>query len=383
MKIAFIGIKGFPSKGGTERVIEAVLKHLVGRHEITVYCDDRYTPAGTHFEGVRLIRVPTLSGKHTRAASLFVLSALHALLFGNYDLIHLNGVDASFVLPLLRLRYRVVTTSHGSPTRNRKEKWSRLAMSIIEKMEYPFVFLSNYATSVSITDAEYYENRYHRKVAYIPNGVEENISYDEAAAREALKNIGVEPGNFLLFCAGRVDPTKGCHLAIEAYNQADLDIPLVLIGDFNQLPSYTGSLKQLASGRNVHFVPLITNKELLFGIVKQCKFFIFPSVIEGMSVMLLEAGSLGAPIVCSDIPENRAAMSDCVCYFKSESVPDLAEKMCWALAHPDQMAALGKSARETVLRRLPWGKIAACYDMLYHACAARQALPDLKLMWEV
>ncbi len=98
--------------------------------------------------------------------------------------------------------------------------------------------------------------------------------------------------------------------------------------------------------------------------------------------MLLEAGSLGAPIVCSDIPENRAAMADCVCYFQSENVPDLAEKMRWALAHPEQMAELGKGARETVARRLPWGKIAGCYDMLYRACAAGQAMPDIKSMWK-
>ena len=42
MRIAFIGIKGLPSKGGAERVVEAIAEGLAGKHEITVYCNSPY-----------------------------------------------------------------------------------------------------------------------------------------------------------------------------------------------------------------------------------------------------------------------------------------------------------------------------------------------------
>jgi glycosyltransferase involved in cell wall biosynthesis len=381
MRIAFMGTKGLPSKGGTERVVEAIVKQLAGRHEITLYCDSRYTPVGTQLEGIHLVRIPTLKGKHIGATSLFCLCALHALIFGRYDLIHLHGVEASFTLPLLRLRYRVIATSHGSPTRNRKDKWSRIAQFLMEMMEYPFVYFSNLPTSVSLADAQYYESRYHKKVVYIPNGVDENIRFNREAARLELQSMGLESENFLLFCAGRIDPSKGCHLAIEAYRQANPSCPLVVIGDLNQLPSYSDSLRQLAEGLAIHFVSPIADKELLFGILRQCKLFLFPSTKEGMSVMLLEAASLGVPVVCSEIPENRASVREGVLYFRSGDAVDLAEKLCWALDHPAEMATFGRKARETVLNFLPWRKIADGYDCLYKACSEKQALPVSILEW--
>ena len=79
MRIAYLGSKGLPSKSGTERVVEAIVSRLSGKHEITVYCDATYTPDGTEVDGIRLIRLPTMKGKHAQAASLFVLSALRCL----------------------------------------------------------------------------------------------------------------------------------------------------------------------------------------------------------------------------------------------------------------------------------------------------------------
>lgn len=86
MKIAYLGSKGLPSKSGTERVLEAIVLRLASQHELTIYCDSQYTPSNYHVPGVRLIRIPSIPGKHLRATVLFLLSAIHALLFGRYDL---------------------------------------------------------------------------------------------------------------------------------------------------------------------------------------------------------------------------------------------------------------------------------------------------------
>ena len=63
-----------------------------------------------------------------------------------------------------------------------------------------------------------------------------------------------------------------------------------------------------------------------------------------MSMMLLEAASLQAPIICSDIPENKIMMQDNVLYFRSEDAIDLANQIQWALAHPGEMSSLGRNA---------------------------------------
>jgi glycosyltransferase involved in cell wall biosynthesis len=367
LKIAYIGSKGLPSKSGTERVVEALVHHLASQHEITVYCDTRYTPEGTIVEGVRLIRIWTIRGKYTQAASLFVISAVHAL-FSHYDLIHLNGIDASFILPILRLKYRVVTTAHGTPTRLRRRKWGKAAQMIISWMEYPFVYLSNFSTSVSLEDAVYLRARYKRNIYYIPNGVDDDIQVDLQEAGYTLNQAGLEPGNYIMFAAGRMDPTKGCHVLLEALNLIGNPTKLAVVGDLNQLPSYSSHLKEIANKNQVVFIPPISNKKILFGMIVQACFFIFPSITEAMSMMLLEAASLKAPIICSDIPENKIIMQDNVLYFHSEDSADLANQLGWAFNHPEEMSSLGLRASIFIKNSLTWEKIVEQYEKLYQMC---------------
>ena len=367
MRIAYLGSKGLPSKSGTERVVEAIVSRLNGKHEITVYCDSRYTPEGTQVDGIRLVRMFTLKGKHIQATSLFFLSAFHALL-SQYDVIHLHGTDACFILPILRLKYRVVTTAHGVPGRLTRLKWSKAARFFIKLMEYPFVYLSNHATSVSRMDADYLKARYKRDVIYIPNGVDDRVQFDLKQADDKLLQAGLEPGNYLMFAAGRIDPSKGCHLVLEALNRIGNPLKLAIVGDLNQAPAYSERLRKIADKNQVVFIPPISDRKALFGMVKQARLFIFPSTTEGMSMMLLEAASLQAPIICSDIPENKIVMQENVLYFRSGDVDDLAEKIQWALAHPDEMSSFAQKASLFVKDTLTWEKISKQYDEIYTDC---------------
>jgi glycosyltransferase involved in cell wall biosynthesis len=89
--------------------------------------------------------------------------------------------------------------------------------------------------------------------------------------------------------------------------------------------------------------------------VNQARLFIFPSTTEAMSMMLLEAASLQAPIICSDIPENRIVMQDNVLYFRSGDAVDLADQIQWALSR-------------CVKDNLTWETIVKQYEEVYRAC---------------
>ncbi|MGE5221157.1 MAG: glycosyltransferase family 4 protein, partial [Omnitrophica WOR_2 bacterium] len=321
-------------------------------------------------EGVELIRIKTPKGKFLRPISYNILSALHALMKGHYDIIHLHAVEACFILPLLRLKYPVVSTSHGTAHSVPRDKWNKLSRTLMGALEFPFTKFSNYATSISKVDAEDMESRYKKKVIYIPNGVDLKARVDETAGRQALKQYGINPGDFLMFAAGRIDPTKGCHLAIEAYRQLGSELPLLVLGDLEQVPAYGNSLRQMGASCRVIFSPPVTDKAVFFGILKQCKLFIFPSLSEGMSMMLLEAGSLGVPMICSDIPENRAVMKDFTVYFESGSTSNLKEKLQWALEHTLEMELLSQKASKMLASDFSWDKLVGRYETLYQACLA-------------
>ena len=80
----------YPQRVERSGWLSPLFRNLPKRQELTVYCNSRYTPADTSIPGVKLIRIPTLPGKYLQPVSLFMLSALHALFKGDYDLIHLT-----------------------------------------------------------------------------------------------------------------------------------------------------------------------------------------------------------------------------------------------------------------------------------------------------
>lgn len=365
LRIGYLGIKGLPSKAGADRVVEAIVRRLAARHEITVYCSPLVVPADGTFPGVELVRAPVVPGKHAHATTLFLTSALDAVLRRDFDLIHLHNAEASFVMPLLKLRYPVLATSHGLAYA--RDKWSPLAKRLMQWADWPFVKLSDDITSVSQTAADYYGAQYGREVRYIPNGVgAEDTEQDLDGAQAWLRERTLAPEGYLMFAAGRVIPTKGGETLLTAYGQLPDAPPLLIVGDTEPGSAHERRLRQMADGR-VHFVPAV-DKALLLGLARLARLFIFPSWIEAMSRMLLEAALAGVPLVCSDIVENVAVVDQHALYFRSQDAADLHAKLAWALAHPAGMASLGAAASRYVQTRYPWDGIVDEYERLYYAC---------------
>jgi len=364
-KIAFLGIKGLPSQGGADRVVEAIVRGLdTAQYKPIVYCSRKIVPDNVHISGVQLIRILTLPGKHLHATSLFLFSALHAIFLGGFDCIHVHNVEACFVLPLLRIRYKVISTSHGAA--QARDKWSRNAKYLIRLTEYPFILFSNIRTSVSLPLAEYYLRQFKREVSYLPNGVDNETTPDEETALAILDKHNVKQGKYILFAAGRIIPTKGCHHVLEAFRQLESEYDLVVVGDTSHVPDYEKTLKQYANDK-VHFIPFISEKETLFGLISAAHLFIFPSTVEAMSMVLLEVASLGTPILCSNIPENLAVLPAQALFFKSANSKDLQEKLDWALDHSIQMQTLAKQAKQWIYQNYLWADIIPQYQALYDA----------------
>jgi glycosyltransferase involved in cell wall biosynthesis len=364
VKIALIGAKEWPARSGGDKVVEAIASRIGAHpaHEVTVYCARRYSmDSAQAAEGVRLVRLPILPGKYTRAASLFLLASLHALARGGYDVVHVHHVEACFVLPLLRARFKVIATSHGPA--HRRGKWNAAARLAIRSMEYPFAFLADAATSVSANQAAYYTARYGRTVYAIPNGVN---AADDALAEPVPGEA--RPGSpYIAFAAQRIIPTKGCGLLLLAFRDlADPALRLLVIGDLSEYPHRAERLKRLATER-VSFQGSIDSSSSLRSLLEGAAFFVFPSSVEGMSMMLLEVASWGIPIVSSDIPENLEILHGCALFFRSGDADHLRERMRWALDNPDAMAALARNARTRVRRDHGWDRITDKYAELYRS----------------
>lgn len=366
MRIAYIGIKGLPSRGGAERAVEAIVERLKFEHDITVYCNAMYTPANYTLPGVHLIRVPAVQGKYTYMTSVDFLSACHAVFLGKYDIIHLHNIETCFILPILRLRYKVISTAHGFITEG--NKWGRISRRLMRGMEWPYAMLSNAVTSVSLSDATVLNQKYHRNMRYVPNGVDISINADITEATKLLVSYGAPSEDYILFAADRILPLKGLHVLLEAYRDVEPKRPLIVIGNLTS-PEYSERLQVMASP-NVFFIPFVRAKSVFFGVLKKSSLVVMPSLNEAMSMALLEAASLGLPIICSDIPANKSVFGDDhVLFFKAGDAKDLNEKLRRALNHPQETREIGKAAQAWVRENFSWDIIAEQYHKLYTSIA--------------
>src|SRR6185437_14839226 len=112
MKIAFIGGRGIMGKySGVESFYEEAGTRLVVKgHQITGYCRSYFTPGQPSYEGIRIVRLPTLRSKHLETFVHTLLSTLHAC-FSDFDIVHYHTLGPSLFsfIPRLFGKKTVVT----------------------------------------------------------------------------------------------------------------------------------------------------------------------------------------------------------------------------------------------------------------------------------
>jgi glycosyltransferase involved in cell wall biosynthesis len=356
-KIAVIGVKSFPAIGGAAGTIDSLIHHLGDDFNITVYLnrpDGNPEKKKEKYNSV-VFNLPSL--KRFNTLVYYVLSCFHALLFGRYKIVHVQHLYSGFIVPFLRIRFKVVTTVHGIIPAD-DNKWNvldKFLFRIIEKLSLRY---SNKIVSVSNPQIAYLKILTEKNIQYIPNGVQ----IIDTIPLGAWDNLS-QP---LTFSAARIIKIKGCDLFLKALKEIQFMGPIKIIGDLTHIPAYKKEIENLCDGLDVSFKGLITQKEILYKELVNSRFFIFPSTKEGLSNMLLEVASLKIPIICSDIVENKAIFDENeILYFQNGNIIDLAQKISYALHHNSDMEARAHLAFKRVESYYPWEMVAQKYIDLF------------------
>ena len=352
-KIAVFGVKGFPSFGGASRANESVVDLLKSKYEYTIYSVSTHTNKKGVSNGYYQKVFKGLKGKRLNTLMYHIKSLLHALFLGDYDIVHVNHTSAGFMVPFLRLRFKVVSTARGVIPID-DNKWNKLDKFLFDLSAYLFFQFSNISISVSDPHISLFKKYTRKKIIYIPNGI------------ELMKPNEVVREEFIMFAAGRIISLKGAHVLIAALNKMKYKGKTIFVGNLDHTPKYKDQLFELGKERDIDYVGLIKEKDKLYNYISKSKIFVFPSFNEGMSNMLLEVASLKTPLICSDIPENKAIFSDKeVLYFESGNEEDLAIKIKYAIANYSVMEEMAENAYSKLQKEYLWTDIAESYSEIY------------------
>ena len=363
LRIAFIGHKRIPSReGGVEVVVDRLAtRYAAMGYDVTVYNRSgrlssgdlgEVSGDGKHYRGVRIVTVPTFQSNSLNAIVYSVLASFMAL-FGRYDVIHYHAEGPCIMLWLPKLfGIPVVATVHGLDWQ--RAKWSRFASAMILKGERTAVKHADEIIVLSENVREYFRSTYGRRTHYIANGIDTPVP---AVPAEIKSLYGLSGDDYFLFVA-RIVPEKGLHYLIRAFRETDTKLKLIIAGANGGSQEYADQVRSLSGGDDrIRFAGFVQGK-ILDELYTNCRAFVLPSDVEGMSVSLLEAMSFGALCVVSDIPENLEVVGDRAVSFPKGDVKALGEILKKISDDPGFVSGKRKGVSEYITSRYSWDKAA-------------------------
>jgi len=155
----------------------------------------------------------------------------------------------------------------------------------------------------------------------------------------------IAAGDYAVFI-GRLDPTKGTKILLDAWNLLPTKYPLHVVGDGPDRQWMEDQVRTLRLPEVV-FRGRLSHADALDAL-KGARFTIMPSTwYETFGLCIIESFACGTPVLCSRLGAMSELVDDGVTglHFNLGDPRDLADKVEWAWDHPLELAGMGRAAR--------------------------------------
>ncbi len=206
------------------------------------------------------------------------------------------------------------------------------------------------------------------KQIIIPNGVDQNIWKPSNTLNKNHSFIRKKIGGKRIFLyMGRIANEKNIEALLRAWRQTkSKNCMLLIVGEGPMKPSLEHNFSDIEKG-NLIWWGEESNLEIRVAIMQIAEVFFLPSLVEGLSLSLLEAMSTGTACVATDagadgeVLDNGAGIvisTDDVTTQLKTMIPILQD-------HPDFTKILGIKARERVIERYTIERNIDCLEKVY------------------
>ncbi|HEY1685034.1 MAG TPA: glycosyltransferase [Tepidisphaeraceae bacterium] len=212
------------------------------------------------------------------------------------------GTLPDLLVPLLCPRLPAVLTVHGNYSHLLSE--SRLAWLLRPLLQWRFSRQMVVAPARGVAE-DLQENFGANDVRVIWHGVDA-----EEIARRASEQVDDLPRESYLIAVGRLARQKDYPTLLRAYALArsqGLDWPLVIVGDGPDDKELRAMTERMRLSQAVRF---LGHRDNPFPYMQAAQCLVLSSAWEGFGLVLIEAMSLGVPIISTDCPSGPAEILD-------------------------------------------------------------------------
>ena len=208
------------------------------------------------------------------------------------------------------------------------------------------------------------------------NGIQLNRFNKENLQPEIIDEIKTQinysANNIYLLCIGRLVVDKGIGELVHVFTRlqkANDNLVLILVGEYettlDPLPSET--LHEIEINPSIIHINWTTQVEYY---MKLADLFVFPSHREGFPNVLLQAGAMGLPVICSHITGNIDIVTnnETGLIFDSGNEQQMLKLLQYALLHPQHMQNMAKKLQQEIKENYPreniWQNMLEAYKSL-------------------
>ena len=310
MKITVFGARGVPAKwGGFDTFVTELTPRLArDGHDVTLFTMPKYTDpkVGKRYEGVRIVRLPTVYGKFTETLLHELFSSLYALTRPKQDIYYVLGCRTVWAyLPHRLLGRRLVIHTDGLDWKRRK--WGRFARAYLKFNYWLARKITRNLVSDSMELQKFYLEQYDAPSAFLTYGGRVLHIEDEARHRELLETYGVEPGSYYLVVA-RMEPENNVDVIVREFERSDVKAQLLVVGGVSYKSAYLERLQQTVDPR-IRFVGPVYEPGHLDALHLGAKAYLHGHEVGGTNPSLLGAMGCGNLVLAHDVRFNREVLA--------------------------------------------------------------------------
>ncbi len=320
------------------------------RFRVSMFCRREPDPEVAAASHIDLVRIPPRLG---------TLVQLRHLLSPRYDLIFYTRLSRADSLHRGLKRAGLARTPLASPVENVLDGVAGLPRHI-RRYWNSLASVSDAAVANAPHVAETYRRAFGRTVPVIPSGVDTVL-----VSRIALEARANRSAQVTVAFAGSFQERKHPELVIEAAR----DFPNCHFMLMGSGPLEGEICRRIREYRleNVSVEPT-TGYEGYLKKLTQADIFLFPSRIEGLPKVTLEAAAAGIPVIVFD-DYRTPSVVDAETGFQVRTFQEMVERLACLVADPELRGRMG-AAGASLARQFDWAVIVPRWETLFEEVAA-------------
>jgi glycosyltransferase involved in cell wall biosynthesis len=352
-RVCVVGIQGLPANyGGFETLVSELVDHKSKHITYKIFCSlPAYTKRLTSYKG-NILSYVNLSANGISSILYDIICMSRSL---HSHAILILGTSGAIFIPVLCLFYsgKVIVNIDGAEWK--RQKWSKGAQFYLRFSEMLAVYFSHTIIADNQAIVEYVRERYRKRAVLIEYGGDQAFPVSNP---EYLKEYCFADKPYAITIC-RVEPENNIDVIL-GIGGVEGALPIVIVGNWSA-NSYGKELyRRFSDKEGVILLDAIYDIMRLNFLRSNACLYIHGHSTGGTNPSLVEAMSLGLPILAFDCIYNRETTENQCLYWSNSS-----ELLRQIRTPNDQLKSIGEKMKEISKRRYTWDRITRLYEELY------------------